>query len=72
VYDPRIAQADEIVIPVQVNGKLRSRLTASPLASEAELERLALADSLVQAHIAGKTIKKVVVIKSRLVNVVAA
>jgi leucyl-tRNA synthetase len=42
------------------------------LASEAELERLALADSVVQAHIAGKTIKKVVVIRSRLVNVVAA
>jgi leucyl-tRNA synthetase len=72
VFDAQIAQADEIVIPVQVNGKLRSRVTASPLASEAELERLALADSVVQAHIAGKTIKKVVVIRSRLVNVVAA
>jgi leucyl-tRNA synthetase len=72
VYDAEIAQADEVVIPVQVNGKLRSRMTASPLAGEAELERLALADPVVQAHSAGRTIKKVIVIKGRLVNVVVA
>jgi leucyl-tRNA synthetase len=72
VYDAEIARADEIVIPVQVNGKLRSRITAAPSASEAELERLALADPVAQAHIAGKTIQKVVVAKGRLVNVVVA
>jgi leucyl-tRNA synthetase len=71
-YDAAIAQAEEIVVPVQVNGKLRSRITALPVADEAELERLALADSVVQAHIAGKAITKVVVIKGRLVNVVTA
>jgi leucyl-tRNA synthetase len=71
-YDPEIAKADEVVIPVQVNGKLRGRITASPEANEPELEQLALAEPAVQAHIAGKAIKKVVIVKGRLVNVVAA
>ncbi len=47
-YDAAVAKADEIVVPVQVNGKVRSRLTVSADASEEELERLALADPAVQ------------------------
>ena len=65
-----MAKADEIVVPVQVNGKVRSRLTVPADASEQELERLALADPAVQTHIAGKTVKKVVVAKGRLVSLV--
>ncbi len=71
-FDPEAAKAEEIVVPVQVNGKVRSRITASPDASDTELETLALADPAVQAHTAGKTIKKVVVARGRLVSVVAA
>jgi leucyl-tRNA synthetase len=71
-YDPEIAKAEEIVIPVQVNGKVRSRLTVSPAASDSELESLALADPAVKVHTAGKTIKKVVIAKGRLVSVVVA
>jgi leucyl-tRNA synthetase len=71
-YNAEVAKADEIVIPVQVNGKVRSRLTAPAEASEAELEQLALADPAVKSHIAGKTIKKVVVAKGRLVSIVVA
>jgi leucyl-tRNA synthetase len=71
-YDAEIAKAEEVVIPVQVNGKVRSRITASPSASEPELERLALADAAVRTHLEGKSVKKVIVVKGRLVNVVAA
>jgi leucyl-tRNA synthetase len=71
VYDAEIAKAEEVVIPVQVNGKLRGRITASPDAADGELEQLALADAGVQAHVAGKTIRKVVVARGRLVSIVA-
>jgi leucyl-tRNA synthetase len=65
-----VAKADEVVIPVQVNGKVRARLTAPADASEQELERAALADPGVAAYTAGKTIVKVVVAKGRLVSIV--
>jgi leucyl-tRNA synthetase len=71
-FNPEVAKADEVVIPVQVNGKVRSRLTVAPDIVEAELERLALADPAVQVHTAGKTVKKVVVAKGRLVSIVVA
>jgi leucyl-tRNA synthetase len=69
-YDAAVAKADEIVIPVQVNGKVRSRLTVPADTPEQELERLALADPAVKTHTAGKTVKKVVVAKGRLVSLV--
>ncbi len=69
-FDASVARAEEIVIPVQVNGKVRSRLTVAAEASEAELERLALADPAVQGYTNGKTVKKVVVARGRLVSVV--
>jgi leucyl-tRNA synthetase len=71
VYDAEVAKAEEVEIPVQVNGKLRGRITAGPEASEAELQSRALADAAVQAHLAGKTVKKVVVVPGRLVSIVA-
>jgi leucyl-tRNA synthetase len=71
-FDEDAARADQIEIPIQVNGKVRGRLTVSPDASDAELERLALADASVQPYTQGKTVKKVVVAKGRLVSVVVA
>ena len=68
--DESAAKADSVVIPVQVNGKVRGRVSASPEASAAELERLALADPTVRPYLEGKTVKKVVVAKGRLVSVV--
>jgi leucyl-tRNA synthetase len=65
-----VAKAEEIVVPVQVNGKVRSRLTVAAEATEAELERLALSDPAVQIYTTGKTVRKVVVAKGRLVSVV--
>ena len=69
-YDASVARAEEIVVPVQINGKVRSRLTVSADVSEHQLERLALADPAIQSHMTGKTVKKVVVAKGRLVSLV--
>jgi len=69
-FDAAIAKADEVVVPVQVNGKVRARVTARVDASEDELRELALADAAVKGHTAGKTIRKVVVAKGPLVSVV--
>jgi len=69
-YDAAIAKADEVVVPVQVNGKLRGRVTAPADANEDQLRELALADAGVKNHTAGKSIVKVVVAKGPLVSLV--
>jgi leucyl-tRNA synthetase len=71
-FDAQAARAEEIVVPVQVNGKLRARLTVAADASEAELQEAALADPAVSHHTAGKTVRKVVVAKGKLVNIVVS
>jgi leucyl-tRNA synthetase len=69
-YSEELAQADEIEIAVQVNGKLRSRLMAAPEASNEELEAAAKSDPKVLEHLDGKQIVKVIVVPGRLVNIV--
>jgi leucyl-tRNA synthetase len=69
-FDAEIARAEEVVVPVQVNGKVRARLTVPAGMDEAALQKLVLADPAVQTHIAGKTIRKIVVAKGPLVSVV--
>ena len=71
-FDAEVAKVEELEIAVQVNGKLRGRVTAAPDTDDQDLEALALADPNVQAHITGKTIKKVVIAKGRLVSIVVA
>jgi leucyl-tRNA synthetase len=71
-FDPEVAKADLIVVPVQINGKVRSRMTVPAETSEQELERLALADPVVANHVAGKTVRKVVVAAGRLVSIVVS
>ncbi|HKO36360.1 MAG TPA: leucine--tRNA ligase [Pyrinomonadaceae bacterium] len=70
IADPELAKKDELEIPVQVNGKLRSRVVVSPDISEADLRALALADAKVHSFIDGHQIVKVIVVPQRLVNVV--
>ena len=70
LFDEQIAKADEVVIPVQVNGKLRGRLTVPAELPDAELRARALEDAAVRVHVDGKTIKTVVVVKGKLINVV--
>src|SRR5687767_15960038 len=57
-FDAEAAKAEELEIPVQVNGKLRGVVRVPPAMADAELEQIALADPNVRAHIAGKTVKK--------------
>jgi leucyl-tRNA synthetase len=69
-FDPAVAKAAEVVVPVQINGKVRARVTVAAGLSDEEMREKALADPAVRAHIAGKTIRKVVVAKGPLVSVV--
>ena len=70
VSDENLAKADEIEIPIQINGKLRSRILASPETSQKDLEALALADAKIRELTDGKQIVKIIVVPNRLVNVV--
>jgi len=70
VADPELARKEELEIPVQVNGKLRSRVIVAPDISEADLRTIALADGKVQSFIDGHEVVKVIVVPQRLVNVV--
>ena len=70
-HDPTVATAEEIVVPVQVNGKLRGRLTVTAGTDAAELERLALEDTHVKAYLGDRSIRKIVVAQGKLVNIVA-
>ena len=68
---PTSRKADEIVVPVQVNGKVRGRLTVAADTSRSRARaRWRWPTRPWQAHIAGKTVKKVVVAKGRLVSIV--
>ncbi|OBF13759.1 leucine--tRNA ligase [Mycobacterium sp. ACS4331] len=62
---------DTVEYPVQVNGKVRGRITVSADADRSALEAAALADDKVQAFLAGATPKKVIVVPGKLVNIVA-
>ena len=69
-YYDEFAKSDEIEIPVQINGKLRSRLLAAPETPNDELERMAFADEKAREYTNGKEIVKVIVVAGRLVNIV--
>jgi leucyl-tRNA synthetase len=68
--DPELARREELEIPIQVNGKLRSRVIAAPDVSEEDLRTSALADERVRALIDGHEVVKVIVVPRRLVNIV--
>jgi len=63
-------QTSAIELIVQVNGKLRSKITVPTESSNEDIENCALTDKKVQAHVANKAIKKVIIIPKRLVNIV--
>jgi len=69
-YDPGLAQDPGADIVLQVNGKVRGRFTAPFGTPAEELQRKAEADQRISALIAGKTIRKVIVVADRLVNFV--
>lgn len=70
-YDPFMLVEAEHEIVVQVNGKMRGKFMMKADASEKEIEEKALTLPTVQAQIEGKTIRKVIVIKGKIINIVA-
>ncbi len=71
-FDPEVAKAAEVVVPIQINGKVRARLTVDAGLSDDALRQRVLADATVQGHTMGKTIRKVVVAKGPLVSLVVS
>ena len=71
-FDAEVAKAEEVEVPVQINGKVRARLTVPAGLNDAELRARALADPVVVSHIAGRAVRKVVVGKGPLVSVVVS
>ena len=72
VYDESLLVEEEIELPVQVGGKVRARLKLPADADAAAIEKAALADHKVAAFLQGKTVRKVVVIPGKIINIVVS
>jgi leucyl-tRNA synthetase len=70
IADPALAREEEVELAIQVNGKVRGRITVPREAPEDEVKRLALEEPKVKEHLAGREIVKQVVVPGRLVSVV--
>jgi leucyl-tRNA synthetase len=70
VADPAMLASDTVEVPVQVNGKVRSRITVPVGTTKDELAQLAMADEKVAAHLDGRAPRNTVVVPDRLVNFV--
>lgn len=69
-YDPQYLVEDEVELVLQVNGKVRDKIVVQKAASKTEVEAAAVASPKIQDWTAGKTIKKVIVVPGKLVNIV--
>jgi len=69
-WDEALTQDTQIEIPVQVMGKVRSRIRVPPDADRAAIEAAALADAKIRTHVTGKTIARVVIAPGKMVNIV--
>ncbi len=72
IADDKLLQEDKVTIAIQVNGKLRATIDIARDCPKEDMEKAALAQSKVQAILQDKTIKKIIVIPNKIVNVVAA
>ena len=69
-FDPQAAAEEQITLVVQVNGKLRDRITAPANISDEAAKKLALDSEVIQSYLAGKPPRKVILVPGRLVNIV--
>jgi len=69
-YNERLLAEEEVEIVIQINGKLRDRMKMSVLATEEELRTAALSSPKIQDRITGKTVRNVIVVPKKLVNIV--
>ena len=70
--DPAVLEQKEIEMVVQINGKLRGKITVTKNVKQKQIENQAVEDEKVKRYLAGKTIKKIIVIPERLVNIVVS
>ncbi|MCK4659949.1 MAG: leucine--tRNA ligase [Phycisphaerae bacterium] len=70
-HDPQLARDDQVEVAVQIMGKVKSRIMLPADADEKQLEQAALADPRIKRELEGKTVRKVIAVKGRLVNIVA-
>ncbi|MFJ1626877.1 leucine--tRNA ligase [Marinilactibacillus psychrotolerans] len=70
-YDAAKLVTDEVEVVFQINGKIRGKATASKDISKEELEKMAMENGNIKEHLEGKTVRKVIVVPGKLVNIVA-
>ena len=69
--DPKLAARTTVTLPIQVNGKKRAEIEAAKGAAEAEVREMALAHPAIAQFLSGQTVRKVIVVPDRIVNIVA-
>ena len=69
-FDPEVAKQAEVIVPVQVNGKVRARVTVPAGAADEALRALVLANPKVQAYTVGKRVDRIVIARGKLVSIV--
>jgi leucyl-tRNA synthetase len=70
-YDEAKLVEDEIEIVVQINGKVKAKLLVAKDASREQMEQIALSDDAVKEQVEGKTVRKIIAVPGKLVNIVA-
>jgi leucyl-tRNA synthetase len=71
-FDPKYVEESTIEMPVQINGRVRGRITVAANATNEEMEQAALADPKVIKYLEGNAIRKVIVVSKKLINIVAS
>ncbi|MCS7037286.1 MAG: class I tRNA ligase family protein [Saprospiraceae bacterium] len=70
-WDERLLEADKVTYPVQINGKHRGNIEVDSTATKEEIEQLALQQEFVLRHVGNGSVKKIIVVPGRIVNIVA-
>ena len=71
-FDPELAVEDNVEIVIQINGKIREKMVVPVESKEEELKELALNNPGIKTQLAGKSIRKVIVVPGRLINIVVS
>ena len=69
-FDPELAKSEEVTLVVQVNGKVRDKITVAADIAEAEMKEIALASDKVKAHVGGADVNNIFIVPGKLVNIV--
>jgi len=70
-FDPALLVADSLELPVQIMGKVRGRVTVPADASDEEVEKTATEDPVISALLEGLTVRKIIIVPNKIINIVA-